>query len=332
MSDEELNKQSLGYRPEIKYEDEYYSEQSKDYDIPDSSVDIDNSIKDNINNNINKDDLLLELIPEDISDVIKETYDIAKDIWINELSKEDYRPIQYDNTQITEKDNGPDADPDSITEDSFWDDDSEYDDEYYIYDEEIIIRQEYNKNMMDLLDYYFEALGDALSNYSLGYIMVFNKKSKTDSANIRNSILHADHKIKVTKGNEHLLDVGFRTELMSDLKLRFMRRMCPVDQSMMMFANFKVVTELRKKYARMTYLDTDKREDNMSDALLSASKELYSDKYDKSFTELYRYLKGSVELSKDVLQEALGSYKAKQTIAEKGGFEKDNVTDNSSTR
>ena len=52
MSDEELNKQSLGYRPEIKYEDEYYSEPSKDYDVPDKSVDIDNSIKDNINNNI----------------------------------------------------------------------------------------------------------------------------------------------------------------------------------------------------------------------------------------------------------------------------------------
>ena len=130
MSDEELNKQSLGYRPEIKYEDEYYSEPSKDYDVPDKSVDIDNSIKDNINNNINKDDLFLGVIPEDIADVIKETYDIAKDIWLDELSKEDYKEIKYDNTQITEKDNGPDADEDSITEDSFWDDDSDYDDEY----------------------------------------------------------------------------------------------------------------------------------------------------------------------------------------------------------
>ena len=112
---------------------------------------------------------------------------------------------------------------------------------------------------------------------------------------------------------------------MSELKLSFMKRMCPVDQSMMMFANFKTMTELRKKYARMTYLDTNKREDNMSDALLSACKMLYSEKYDKSFTELYRYLKGSVELTKDVLQEELGSFKAKQTIAEKGGFEKDNA-------
>ncbi len=322
MSDEELNKQSLGYRPEIKYEDEYYSEPSKDYDVPDKSVDIDNSIKDNINNNINKDDLFLDIIPEDIADVIKETYDIAKDIWLDELSNEDYKEIKYDNTQITEKDNGPDADEDSITEDSFWDDDSDYDDEYYIYDEETIVRQEYNKNMMDLLDYYFEALGDAMSNYTLGFTMAFYKKSKDDSANMRNSILNADKKIKVKKGNEHLLDVGLRTELMGELKLSFMRKMCPVDQSMMMFSNFKTITELRKKYARMTYLDTDKREDKMSDALLTASKLLYSEKYDKSFTELYRYLKGSVELTKDVLQEQLGSYKAKQTIAEKGGFEK----------
>ena len=329
MSDEELNKQSLGYRPEIKYEDEYYSEPSKDYDVPDKSIDIDNSIKDNINNNINKDDLFLGVIPEDIADVIKETYDIAKDIWLDELSKEDYKEIKYDNTQITEKDNGPDADEDSITEDSFWDDDSDYDDEYYIYDEETIVRQEYNKNMMDLLDYYFEALADAMGNYTMGYVMALNKKSSSDSANIRQSILNADKKIKVSKGNEHLLDVGFRTELMSELKLSFMRRMCPVDQSMMMFANFKTITELRKKYARMTYLDTNKREDNMSDALLSACKMLYSEKYDKAFTELYRYLKGSVELTKDVLQEELGSYKAKQTIAEKGGFEKDDKPETS---
>ncbi len=322
MSEEELNKQqSLGYRPEIDYEEEFYSEQSKDYEVPETSIDLDDSIKENINNNINKDDLLLEIIPEDIADVIKETYDIAKDIWIDELSKEDYKPIQYDRVEIVEKEES-DKNASDVTEDSFWEDDSDYDDEYYIYDEETIVRQEYNKNMMDLLDYYFEALGDAMSNYTLGFTMAFYKKSKDDSANMRNSILNADKKIKVKKGNEHLLDVGLRTELMGELKLSFMRKMCPVDQSMMMFSNFKTITELRKKYARMTYLDTDKREDKMSDALLTASKLLYSEKYDKSFTELYRYLKGSVELTKDVLQEQLGSYKAKQTIAEKGGFEK----------
>lgn len=330
MSEEEINKQSLGYRPEIKYEDEYYSEQSKDYDVPDSSVDVDDTIKNNIENNINKNDALLEVIPEDIADVIKETYDIAKDIWMDELSKEEYKEVQYNKMDIFEKENQKDAADEDITEDSFWDDDSEYDDEYYMYDEEIIVRQEYNKNMMDLLDYYFEALADALSNYTIGFVLAFNKKNATDSANIRKSILNADKKIKVTKGNEHLIDIGFRTEVMSDLKLSFMRNMCPVDQSMLMFGSFKAVTELRKKYARMTYLETDKREDNMSDALLTASKELYSERYDKTFTELYRYLKGSVELTKDVLQEQLGSYKAKQTIAEKGGFEKDEH--NSSTR
>lgn len=323
MSEEELNKkQSLGYRPEINYEEDYYSEQSKDYDVPDMSIDLDDSIKDNIESNINKNDLLLGVIPEDISDVIKETYDIAKDLWIDELSEEDYRPIQYDRVEIVQKEDN-DSEAGEVTEDSFWDDDSEYDDEYYIHDEETIVRQEYNKNMMDLLDYYFEALADALSNYTLGFTTAFYKKDKNDSANMINSILNADKKIKVKKGNEHLLDVGFRTELMSELKLSFMKKMCPVDQSMMMFSNFKTITELRKKYARMSYLDSEKREDKMSDALLTASKLLYSERYDKSFTELYRYLKGSVELTKDVLQEQLGSYKAKQTIAEKGGFEKD---------
>ncbi len=322
MSDEELNKQqSLGYKPEINYDEDYYSERSKDHNVYDRTVDLDNSIKEDIENNINKNDALLEVIPEDIADVIKETYDIAKDIWIEELSDQDYENIKYDNVNIIEKEEVEDDD-ENVTEDSFWDDDSEFDSEYEIYDEEVIIRQEYNKNMMDLLDYYFEELADIMSNYTIGYALAFHNKKQNDSANMRNSILNSDKKIKVKKGNEHLIDVGFRTELMSELKLSFMKKMCPVDQSMMMFSNFKTITELRKKYARMSYEETDSKAGNMSDALLSASKELYSGKYDTAFTELFKYLKGSVELTKDVLQERLGSYKAKQTIAEKGGFEK----------
>ena len=322
MSDEESNKQqSLGYKPEINYDEDYYSERSKDHNVYDRTVDLDNSIKEDIENNINKNDALLEVIPEDIADVIKETYDIAKDIWIEELSDQDYENIKYDNVNIIEKEEVEDDD-ENVTEDSFWDDDSEFDSEYEIYDEEVIIRQEYNKNMMDLLDYYFEELADIMSNYTIGYALAFHNKKQNDSANMRNSILNSDKKIKVKKGNEHLIDVGFRTELMSELKLSFMKKMCPVDQSMMMFSNFKTITELRKKYARMSYEETDSKAGNMSDALLSASKELYSGKYDTAFTELFKYLKGSVELTKDVLQERLGSYKAKQTIAEKGGFEK----------
>lgn len=322
MEENEIKKSSLSYRPEIEYKDDYYSEESKDRDIKESSFELGDSIKDNILHNINKNEMMFEIIPEDISNVIKETYDIAKDIWIKELQEEKYTTIKYDNINIIEKEDTEETGDDDIKEDSFWEDDSEYDDEYEIYDEEIIVRQEYSKNMHDLLDYYFEKLADVASNYAVGYFLAFGKKGKDDVAKMKESILNAEKKIQVEKGNEHLIDVGFRTELFSDVKLSFMSRMCSVDQTMAMFGNFKTISELRKKYARMTYIESDSREDNMSDAMLSASKQLYSEKYDKSFIELFRYLKGSVELTDDILKERLASYKAKQTIAEKGGFKK----------
>lgn len=317
--DKKINNIELEYRPDIEYEEEYFSD-SSEIKTQDVTLEHKYTIIDAIENNININELYLAIIPKEISLVIKETFDIAKDVWDNDISGSTYERIDYDGYEYVEKNEEDNStEDDDVDDDSFWDPDDDFDIIEKENDEETIIRKEYIKNMTDLLDYYFEGLKDSLSNYIIGTLLCTTKKEKKELEFLSKKILESE-KINIKHGNEHLVDVGLKGEISSNAKLDFFSRMCSVDQTMIMFNNFKAITEMRKKYARIDYMNEDSEKSNLNDAMLQGCKHLYSAKYDKTYGELYRYLRGSLSMTSDVLMDDLQSLKAKKTLLDKGGL------------
>ena len=124
------------------------------------------------------------------------------------------------------------------------------------------------------------------------------------------------------KDCKHLFDAGIAMSEKARLKLNFMNNAFPLEQTLLHLKTFKTVQLLRLRYAKIDLIDGSNKIDAMSNNVLKAMRTSYDQKYDVSFSNLYKHLNGSLDILEDVLQTELAGIKARKTLIEKGGIKR----------
>ena len=320
----------IGYRPDLKYTDEYTSDIQYHRDNQDDS----NNNQDDINNLI--DDLLeqgqdlqnlVDKLPDFIGDIIKDHLDPIIDFVEDELKDKKlekvptllewtYKPYEPD--PKPKPDDNDDNKPVDDPEYDIWNptDDIVIEKKRYEYSE--IIQKEYIKNIYDLMSEYYSELQNILSNFwSILLYSIMNKESNEIKVILDNIILNSS---EVNDSKKHLLDLSVKSEINRDMKLKYFSNNFDAEGSMVHLKQFKAVYELRLRYAKINK-DTKlkHRAYQMSNNILESMNITYSQKYDKSYENLYRYLKSSNAVLKDSLDSASQSIRAKQTLIDTKG-------------
>lgn len=127
---------------------------------------------------------------------------------------------------------------------------------------------------------------------------------------ILNDILLNSSQIKDDK--KHLLDSAVKSEINKNMKLNFFSNNFDAEGSMKHLKQFKAVYELRLRYAKISKNEKPvTRAEQISNNVLESMNLTYSNKYDKSYTNLYRYLESSNMILEDSLNSAAQSIKTK---------------------
>lgn len=326
-------KQSLGYKPEIKYEEDYSSNINiinsnvEDYDVSNEN---DDPIKD-LGDKLENLETMINNLPGNISNAINNVFDYIEDIWEEELKDKNYEFIpdedewQY-NFGDDPSDDIEDEDDDILDED----DSDDLEDPFEVPDipkienthtsKKEIIEKEYVKHLTDLLNDYVIKLHNSLANFWAGTLIATYNKNTDDKKFILNNILINSKDVLANKA--HLLDFGIRSQIYKDAKLDFFENMFSREESLMHLKQFKIAYEMRKKYVDIEVSSDGTRTSAMDANVLKAMTIAYDQKYDISFTNLYRYLNSSVNVIDDILKTCMQEIKAKQTLIEGDGIKK----------
>lgn len=330
---------SMGYKPDIKYIDEYDSfatlntEKEKQVLI---NSNIHNPTTD-IQDNFDKIDVFLPGLNEDIRTLIEGVYLPLKDYW-EEIKDLDYSEIpKLDEITIIDKDE------DSNLEDEKTDDDDTNENTYYEDDEEdlppldvldddkidglvhiieiehprsVIVDKEYAKNTKDLFNHYTEGLLNAISNYWIQLAPIVMGQSLEYKEYILNDFKSYKEKDNqgISSEKKHMLDFAVRTEIVRQNKIAFLQKMFPTDETILKLRNYKASYELRKKYANMQNKSEHTKEASDYNALLKASTVVYDNKYDSSFAALYKYFNSANKTLNDMFTLSIQEQKAKQYL------------------
>lgn len=326
--EEDNNKQQIGYKPNIKYDKDYYAnynnKETETYTVEEE----DKNIIDDLLNDLTKLENLINGMPSNIKDAIKEVFDVVKDSFNNDLNdkyfdgyipNDDFYYKDKDNNE--EDNNSSDNDKDdTIDEDAIWDTDDDKDIVTEEVDELDKIDKEYIKNLSDVIDYYINRLETILSHYYLILLTSTHLKSKDDVSFILNNIKLFSSNIG--DNYKHLFDLGLKTEIVYDVKLDFYNNIFSMEQTLYHFKSFKIMYEFRKRYASEKYSEENNNTSSMNNSMLSACNVIYNKKYDTSYENLYRHLNGSLNIIEDILTNNLSGIKAKQILLEKEGIKK----------
>lgn len=326
----------ISYKPDIKYTDEYSSDISfnkKQTDNNDGTNSNDN-ISSEIEDLINQGDAIQNMIdklPDDIKDIIKDHVDPIIDFVKDELKDKELTkvPVQMDWDYNVDPDDDPsnnDSSDNDLNDPSI--DDPDIDDLFTpdddiqikktIHKPEEIVEKEYVKNLYDLFDEYYSNLHNIVSNFwsTLLYSIMNKKSSEIDV--IMNNILLSSSEIKDDK--KHLLDLAIKAEIHRNMKLKYFSNNFDAEGSMKHLKQFKAIYELRLRYTKIEKNDKPvSRADQMSNNILKSMNLTYDNKYDKSYENLYRYLKSSNVILEDSLSSAAQSIRAKQTLIDTKG-------------
>ena len=222
----------IGYRPDLKYTDEYTSDIQYHRDNQDDS----NNNQDDINNLI--DDLLeqgqdlqnlVDKLPDFIGDIIKDHLDPIIDFVEDELKDKKlekvptllewtYKPYEPD--PKPKPDDNDDNKPVDDPEYDIWNptDDIVIEKKRYEYSE--IIQKEYIKNIYDLMSEYYSELQNILSNFwSILLYSIMNKESNEIKVILDNIILNSS---EVNGDKRHLVDLSVKSEINRDMKLKYL--------------------------------------------------------------------------------------------------------------
>ena len=334
---EEITKQphSMGYKPDIKYIDEYdssatlVSEDKKQIsvnpDIYDPTVDI--------QDNFDKIDVFLPGLNEDIRNLIEGVYLPLKDYWeeikdleydtipkLDEVTIIDKDPVKYPehNEDYDDEDGSTDDDEDLPPLDVL--DDDKIDGLVHIieieYPRSVIVDKEYAKNTKDLFNHYTEGLLNAISNYwvqAAPMVMGQSLENKEYVLGDFKSYKAEDNK-GIPNDKKHMLDFAVRTEIIRQNKIAFLQKMFPTDETILKLRNYKASYELRKKYANIGSKSEHTKEASDYNALLTASTVVYDNKYDSSFAALYKYFNSANKTLGDMFTLSIQGQKAKQYL------------------
>lgn len=328
-------KQSLGYKPEIKYEEDY----SSNINILDSNV-VNHDVTEETNDPIQDlgDKLeslgtMIDNLPGNIGDSINNVFEHVEEMWEEELKDKEYEIIPDENEW--EYDFGEDSNTGEFEDDEDWGNDEDEDsddleDPFEVPDipkienthtsKKDIIEKEYVKHLTDVLNDYTTKLHNSLANFWAGALIATYNKNTDDKKFILNNILISSKDVLANKS--HLLDFGIRSQIYKDAKLDFHENMFSREETLMHLKQFKIAYEMRKKYVDIKVPTGATKTSTMDANVLKAMSITYDKKYDVSFDNLYRYLNSSVTVIDDVLKTFMQEIKAKQTLIEGDGIKK----------
>lgn len=332
MSQDDIkNKYSIGYKPNITYVDEYDSSATLQHDNKQESVFIKKDPTTNIQDNFDRIDVFLPSLGEDIRNLIEGVYLPLKDYW-----EEEIEPLPYDEipkkeeiTLLPEDDDPEDDDPDDKPEYTPDDedppkpppnvtDDDKIEGLIHIIKKEYprieIIKKEYAKNMKDLIFFYTEGLLNAISNFWVQSAPFVVGQSKDKKEYILNDIKNYNDSPTVADNKKHMLDFAVRNEIIRQQKTAFLQKMFPTDETLLKLRNFKASYELRKKYAVIEDMNKETIEASDHNALLKSTTAIYDNKYDSSYTALYKYFNSANKTLGDVMTTTVQERKAKQYL------------------
>ena len=217
-------------------------------------------------------------------------------------------------------DNGPDDDDDNnddITPGGL-DPDSIKDVEYKDNDVNEIIKNEFNKNLTDVIDDYLSKLQDTINNYYYNVLSKIGNKSKEEV----NFMLNNNNKMHddITGPCGHLFDTGTRIENSIGAKLCYYKNNFNYRKTCQHIDSFLLQDSMRKRYSAMDFSVGGSRANSISDATLRAADVDYELRYAKSFNDLYRYLNSSNVVFRDIVDSYIRSYLMRSALVEKGGF------------
>lgn len=331
---DEINK-SLGYKPTIEYEDEYYSERHYRESSSIVIVPEDTKDKEDISDLIDKVETNLFGLPEYIQVVINNVFDPIKDFFdenkddIDSGSSKpgddiinpgggdggDFNPGDEDNND----NDGNDPDEEIPEGGGDLPSDDEEDDMFeplvHIVDNELSILEQINRgysdHFYDLLKDYLEKLYESLSNYWTVVVPLLYGKP-ADMKKFMTSDLPKD--FKTTADKQHILDFAVRSQLMKYEKVSFVNKNFSLDESLVKLRQFKSSHELMLRYATTEYKDIYTKEGSDHNAILEACMLNYNRKYNNSVINLYKYLDSSVKTVDNALTTYAQEMKCKQYL------------------
>ena len=193
--------------------------------------------------------------------------------------------------------------------------------EYEIIDEVEKMGLEYIKNLAEVIHHYTSKLLKIISNFYFHKLSALTSvKTEQDVAFIINDI--TSNNCSTSDQLRHLMDSALRNEVIGSNKLHFSLNTFSLESTLYHLKNFAAVQELRLRYAEIEKLENNEIVDSTSNNILNGVRAMYDKKYDLAYTNLYKYLNGSLNILEDCLKTLSTSTKSRETLIRKDGLNK----------
>ena len=193
--------------------------------------------------------------------------------------------------------------------------------EYETIDEIEKMDMEYTKNLAEVIHHYTSNLLKIISNFYFHKLSALSSvKTEQDVAFIINDI--TSDNCSTSDQLRHLMDSALRNEVIGSNKLHFSLNTFSLESTLYHLKNFSAVQELRLRYAEIEKLENNEIVDSTSNNILNGIRTMYDKKYDLAYTNLYKYLNGSLNILEDCLKTLSTSTKSRETLIRKDGLNK----------
>ena len=193
--------------------------------------------------------------------------------------------------------------------------------EYETIDEIEKMDMEYTKNLAEVIHHYTSNLLNIISNFYFHKLSALSSvKTEQDVAFIINDI--TSDNCSTSDQLRHLMDSALRNEVVGSNKLHFSLNTFSLESTLYHLKNFSAVQELRLRYAEIEKLENNEIVDSTSNNILNGIRTMYDKKYDLAYTNLYKYLNGSLNILEDCLKTLSTSTKSRETLIRKDGLNK----------
>lgn len=179
-----------------------------------------------------------------------------------------------------------------------------------------VVEAEFIKNLYDLINYYTSGLKDILTRY---YTAIFEATSSLDDNDINELMTNPLESTKeVGINSNHLFDACVRAEKSFEHKMCFLENIFNVHQSSLHMQSFLVAYKLRQRYAKIAYNNNSSLVESISNTILKNMNVEYSEKYDDTYKNAYKFLSSSLEIISDIVDTFMASKTTRSILIKKG--------------
>ena len=290
----------LLYKPNLTYEKNYYTEGDLYNSTEDTVTNNNNNSSDNVVNKIDKleelkDNVLskLPLLPNSVQQVIKPSIDKIGEV-IDDLvnNKDEFEEIIKPIINVIpvhpSDDKDKKSDYDDIPDNPYK---SEANNTINIpskdVDIEVVIEQQYKKDLVDILEDYLNKQNVAMQNYING---IFTYAAYSENTNLKNFT----SKTVSDKNLTHVTDYITKSKIGLKQQIRLFNKLFTLDETIYHLRAVKVAKEQLKRYKSNKRLKDKNLLTKSANDLLIESRLVAEKKYEENFYGLYKYLNSSV--------------------------------------